>query len=193
MTTHQRLVLASASPRRSELLERCGCPFEVRPADIDEQARAGEAPADYVRRMAGEKARAVQQLMPDRFVLGADTAVVLGAEILGKPQSDRQARTMLKQLSACVHQVYSAVALACPDGRCLDRLSVTEVDFAELPADWIERYVRSGDCRDKAGAYGIQNQAGLWVRHLSGSYSGVVGLPLYETSELLREAALIDS
>ena len=187
------LLLASASPRRRELLERCGCPFEVRPADIDEQALPREAPADYVRRMAREKARAVQQQMPDRFVLGADTAVVLGSEILGKPESDQQARTMLEQLSACVHQVYSAVALACPDGRCPDRLSVTDVAFAELSADWIERYVRSGDGRDKAGAYGIQNEAGLWVRHISGSYSGVVGLPLYETAELLREAALIDS
>lgn len=100
---------------------------------------------------------------------------------------------MLEQLSASVHQVYSAIALACPDGRCLSRLSVTDVAFAELPEDWIERYVRSGDGRDKAGGYGVQNDAGLWVRHISGSYSGVVGLPLYETAELLREAALIDS
>ncbi len=193
LTTNKRLVLASASPRRRELLERCGCRFAVRPADIDEQARSGEAPAEYVERMAKEKALAVQQHMPDCFVLGADTAVVAAGVILGKPQSDQQARTMLEQLSAGVHQVYSAVALACPDGRCLGQLSVTEVAFAELSADWIERYVRSGDGRDKAGAYGIQNEAGLWIRHISGSYSGVVGLPLYETAELLREAGLINA
>ncbi len=190
MAEVNRLVLASASPRRRELLEHCGFPFEVHPADIDERAQKDEAPTDYVQRIAEEKARAVHRAMPDCFVLGADTAVVLGAEILGKPDSAEQARTLLGRLSGRVHQVYSALALVCPDGRCLQRLSTTDVTFAELPNDWIERYVRSGAGLDKAGAYGIQNNAGLWVQHISGSYSGVVGLPLYETAQLLREAGL---
>lgn len=181
-----RLILASASPRRRELLERCGCRFEIRPASIDERAQDGETAVDYVARVAQEKSLAVWREMPERFVLGADTAVVVDDRILGKPASDDEARGMLQALSGRVHQVFSAVSLTCPDGRCLSRMSVTEVAFAELPIDWIEGYVRSGAGRDKAGAYGIQNAAGLWVRHISGSYSGVVGLPLYETADLLR-------
>lgn len=185
-----RLVLASASPRRRELLAQCGCPFTVRPASLDERVREDEAALDYVTRVAREKALSIREQLPEHFVLGADTAVVMDDRILGKPASDEEARAMLRALSGRSHQVFSAVALVCPDGICLGRLSRTEVSFAELPAAWIDRYVSSGAGRDKAGAYGIQNEAGLWVRHISGSYSGVVGLPLFETADLLRETGL---
>lgn len=184
------LILASASPRRSELLARTGCRFMVRPAEIDERAREGESATDYVIRVAEEKAVSIQRRMPLHPVLGADTTVVLDERILGKPQSDAHARAMLEALSDRTHRVFSAVVLLCPDGRRLCGLSVTEVTFAKLPTDWMDRYIASGAGRDKAGAYGIQNEAGLWVRHISGSYSGVVGLPLFETASLLREAGL---
>ena len=186
-----QLVLASASPRRRELLARTGCAFVVQAATVDEGVRTGESPADYVLRVAQEKALWIHSRMPHRHVLGADTAVVLGERILGKPASDDEARAMLTALADRSHEVFSAVVLACPDGRRLQRLSVTEVVFAALPPTWIEHYVRSGAGRDKAGAYGIQNEAGLWVRRIRGSYSGVVGLPLFETTTLLREAGLL--
>ena len=188
-----RLVLASASPRRRELLQQCGCPFMVRAASIDERVHGGEAARDYVQRVAEAKALTVQRSLPDHWVLGADTAVVLDDRILGKPGSEQEARTMLHGLSDRMHQVFSAVVLIGPGGRRLGRVSVTEVEFGALPQTWIDRYAKSGDGRDKAGAYGIQNEAGLWIRHISGSYSGVVGLPLYETAELLREAGLINA
>lgn len=184
------LVLASASPRRRELLSLFGLDFEVEPADIDETVRAGEVPEDYVRRVAREKALAIHARSDGRFVLGSDTAVVVEGECLGKPVDDEEAREMLERLSGSEHCVLSAVALAAPDGRVAERLSVTRVEFARAPSDWIERYIASGEPHDKAGAYGIQGAAGIWVRSLSGSYTGVVGLPLFETGELLREAGL---
>ena len=185
------LILASASPRRRELLDRCDVPFTVVVAAVDESADESESPSEYVLRVAHAKARAVQQRHPDAFVLGADTSVVLDGELLGKPADAEQARAMLRKLSGREHEVLSAVALACPDGRRTERLSSTRVEFGLLPEAWIEAYIATGDCMDKAGAYGIQNQAGLWIRRISGSYTGVVGLPLFETADLLREAGLI--
>lgn len=185
-----RLVLASASPRRRELLSLFDCRFDVEPADIDESARPGEAPEDYVRRVARAKALAVHAGCGERFVIGSDTAVVVDGECLGKPADDHQAREMLGRLSGRAHRVLSAIALIAPDGGVDERLSVTRVELARLPADWVDAYIRSGEPHDKAGAYGIQGRAGIWVRSLSGSYSGVVGLPLYETGELLRRAGL---
>lgn len=185
-----RLILASSSPRRRELLGQCGVPFTVVPSAIDEAVHTGEAPADYVRRVAADKATAVQCDQTDAHVIGSDTAVVVDQRILGKPEDADQARQMLRSLSGRSHEVLSAVVMLCPDGRRFERLSITEVEFAVLPASWIARYAESGDCLDKAGAYGIQNEAGLWIRRINGSYTGVVGLPLFETSELLREAGL---
>ncbi|MFW5815290.1 MAG: Maf family protein [Wenzhouxiangella sp.] len=184
------LILASASPRRRELLDRCGVPFTVVVSEVDERVIEGEPAPDYVLRLAHAKAAAVQRLHPRSFVLGADTTVVGGGQILGKPGDAGQARNMLRQLSGGCHEVMSGVALLSPDGRKSERFSVTEVEFALLPEAWIDSYVATGDCLDKAGAYGIQNEAGLWIRRLSGSYTGVVGLPLFETAELLREAGL---
>jgi septum formation protein len=184
------LILASASPRRRELLGIFGIDFEVRPADVDESVNGGETPADYTLRLAVEKAREVSRKCRDCFVLGSDTTVALGGECLGKPGDAEQARNMLERLSGTVHEVLSAVALVHPGGEVEARLSTTHVDFAELPAGWIRDYVASGEPMDKAGAYGIQGPAGVWVRHLDGSYTGVVGLPLFETGELLRQAGL---
>ncbi|TVS10109.1 MAG: septum formation inhibitor Maf [Wenzhouxiangella sp.] len=185
------LILASASPRRRELLAQCGLAFTVVPAQIDETRLVEESASAYVRRVAADKAAAVWQEHPGAFVLGSDTAVVLDAQVLGKPADAEQARGMLAALSGREHEVLSAVVLACPDGRRLERLSATRVEFVCLPQAWIEDYAASGEGSDKAGAYGIQNQAGLWIRRIDGSYTGVVGLPLFETAELLREAGLL--
>ncbi|MEE4639567.1 MAG: Maf family protein [Wenzhouxiangella sp.] len=187
----QSLILASASPRRRALLDRCGVTFTVVVSAIDESVADGEDPADYVLRLARAKAEAVHRRHPQSFVLGSDTTVVVDGRILGKPSGPVEARDMLSRLSGRSHEVMSAVALLSPDGSRAERLSVTEVEFALLPEAWIDAYVATGDGLDKAGAYGIQNEAGVWIRRLSGSYSGVVGLPLFETAELLREAGLI--
>jgi len=191
-STNPRLVLASASPRRRELLSLFELDFEAEPADIDETVCAGETPEDYVRRMAREKAAAVHRRYNACFVIGSDTAVVVDDECLGKPADDAQARDMLKRLSGREHRVLSAVVLIGPDGRLSERLSDTRVELARPSTRWIEHYIASGEPNDKAGAYGIQGSAGIWVRSLSGSYSGVVGLPLFETGELLRAAGLCD-
>ncbi len=186
------MILASASPRRRELLTVFDIPFRVVPADINEDRLAQESATDYVRRIALQKALTVATTHPGEFVLGSDTAVVVDGSPLGKPADADQARSMLRTLSGRCHDVLSAVALVCPNGRHLQRLSTTEVEFNQLPEGWIESYIASGDPMDKAGAYGIQNQAGIWIRRISGSYSGVVGLPLFETGALLREAGLLD-
>ena len=190
MPEHE-LILASASPRRRELLAQTGLAFSVVVAAVDESVRAGEAADDYVLRVAADKAGAVHEQYPQALVLGADTAVVVDGEILGKPVDAGAARAMLDRLSGRSHEVLSAVVLAWPDGRRSERLSRTSVTFAKLPPRWIEGYVASGEGLDKAGAYGIQNQAGLKISRISGSYTGVVGLPLFETAELLREAGLL--
>jgi len=184
------LILASASPRRRELLSLFDIDFDVEPADIDESIAAGERPDAYVLRMAREKALAVHPRFEHCFVLGSDTAVVLDGECLGKPGDDDEARAMLERLSGREHTVLSAVALVAPDGGVGERLSVTRVDMAPMTDEWIAGYVASGEPHDKAGAYGIQGAAGIWVRALSGSYTSVVGLPLFETGELLRGVGL---
>jgi septum formation protein len=185
------LILASASPRRRELLAVFGLSFSVQPADIDESRLGDETAAGHVQRIAMAKAAAIALDQPEAFVIGSDTAVIVDGESLGKPADALEARAMLQRLSGRSHEVMSAVAVICPDGRRLDRISVTTVDFAPLPDHWMTEYIASGDPMDKAGGYGIQNQAGIWIRRIDGSYTGVVGLPLYETGELLREAGLI--
>jgi septum formation protein len=185
-------ILASASPRRRELLARFGLAFEVLPADIDESIRPDESARSYVTRMAAEKAQAVATEHPGRPILAADTSVVIDEVILGKPETEDRAAEMLRALSGRGHQVMSAVALLRPGTELDLRLSVTDVHFGVLGEDWIRAYIASGDPMDKAGAYGIQNAAGLRVRRIEGSYSGVVGLPLFETGELLAAAGLLE-
>lgn len=185
------LVLASASPRRRELLAVLISEFEIRPADIDERLLTGEAPDAHALRLAAGKARAIADSLPQRWVIGSDTVVVRDDECLGKPDDEDQARAMLGSLSGRSHRVYSAVALRGPGAYMETMLSVTEVTFEAIPADWIARYADSGEPLDKAGAYAIQGGAAAWISRISGSYSGVVGLPLYETAGLLRGAGLL--
>lgn len=177
------LVLASASPRRRELLAQIGVRYRVQAADIDESVRSGEAAADYVLRLARAKAGALPA--GDLPVLGADTSVVVDGRVLGKPVDDEEARAMLRCLSGREHQVLSAVAL-CHGERIEARLSVTRVWFRAIDDVLVGRYVASGEPRDKAGAYGIQGLGGALVARIDGSYTGVVGLPLAETVDLLQ-------
>ena len=184
------LILASGSPRRAELLTQIGVAFQIVPADIDETPISGELAADYVQRMANEKAAAVAALYRHRVVLGADTSVIVDGEIWGKPLSRQHAKVMLTSLSGRCHQVITALAVY--NSASLDVVqSVTEVQFGALTAAQIHAYIATGDADDKAGAYGIQGAAGCFVKHLSGSYSGVMGLPLYETAVLLGKAGII--
>ena len=179
--------LASASPRRSALLQQIGVAHEVRPVDIDETPRDAEAPATYAVRLATEKARALWQRLPPserRPVLGADTTVALGRDILGKPADRAHAQRMLERLSGCEHEVHTAVALVHPGGADA-RLSTSTVAFRRLEAAEIDWYWHTGEPADKAGAYAVQGFGAIFICHLSGSYSGVMGLPLFETWELL--------
>jgi septum formation protein len=179
--------LASASPRRSELLRQIGVPFEVRPADIKEEPLAGEDPAAYVVRLAAAKAEGVwaaTAAAERRPVLGADTAVVLDEALLGKPSGAAEAAAMLERLSGRTHLVLTAVAVRVERG--VDtRLSRSEVRFRATTAAERLAYCATGEPFDKAGGYGIQGHAAVFVEELRGSYSGVVGLPLFETAALL--------
>jgi septum formation protein len=179
--------LASASPRRSELLRQIGVPFEVRPADIKEELLTGELPEAYVLRLAAAKAEAVWTALPQaerRPVLAADTAVVLDDEVLGKPGDKAAAVQMLERLSGRAHRVLTAVALY--GGTGLEtRLSQSEVRFRATTAAERLAYCATGEPFDKAGGYGIQGHAAVFVEELRGSYSAVVGLPLFETAALL--------
>ena len=181
------LHLASQSPRRRELLGRLGLEFGVLDIDIPERRGPGEAPADYVRRVAREKAGAGLLRVvgvPGAVVLGADTEVVLGDEVFGKPRDDRDAAAMLRRLSGRTHEVISAVSLVSA-GREAQAVSLSQVTFAELSDDRIAAYVATGEPMGKAGAYAIQGGAEAFITHLSGSHSGVMGLPMYETARLL--------
>jgi septum formation protein len=182
-----RLVLASASPRRLELLARLGViPDEVVPADIDETPRRAELPADYARRMAAEKAAAAGAA--GSLVLAADTVVAAGRRILPKAETEGVARECLALLSGRRHRVLSAVTLTDREGRARHRLSTSVVAFKRLSEAELDAYLASGEWRGKAGGYAIQGRAEALVRMLQGSHSGVMGLPLYETRALLRAA-----
>ena len=184
------IVLASASPRRAELLSQIGVHFVVAPADIDESQRDGEVPADYVIRMAVEKAQAgLKQQEGDLPVLGADTAVVWNNQVFGKPRDRAHAAGMLLALSADSHDVLSAVALACGD-KCAVLLSQTKVDFRAISDDERDKYWQTGEPLGKAGGYAIQGLGAVFVAQLKGSYSGVVGLPIAETEILLKQFSI---
>lgn len=186
------LILASASPRRRELLRQIGVSFRAIPAAVDETVLPGEQPGDYVLRVAIEKAATVWRRSGGSLpVLAADTTVVLDGGILGKPADRAEAVGMLQRLSGRTHQVYSAIALRAGSDCTGDRLSVTRVTFAPLERDWIEAYCDTGDPMDKAGAYGVQGAAAARIVRIEGSFSGVMGLPLFETSELLRSCEVL--
>lgn len=182
-----KLVLASSSPRRRDLLARLGvAPDEVRGSDIDETPNKGERPRDYARRMAREKALAAAD--PECFVLAGDTVVAAGLRILPKTEDEAEARRCLELLSGRRHRVLSAVALRHPDGALRERISETVVRFKPLSRPEIEAYLASDEWRGKAGGYAIQGSAEGLIFWISGSHSGVVGLPLFETRALLRAA-----
>lgn len=178
------LILASSSPRRKALLEQLGIICTVHPVDIDERVREGEAPRGYVERLALAKARAAGN-DPGAVVLGSDTAVVIDDEILGKPRDFGHAREMLRRLSDREHQVLTAVAVIA-DKHEEVITTTSRVVFGPLSDTTIEAYWATGEPADKAGAYAVQGIAGAFVRELHGSVSGVIGLPLFETVELLR-------
>lgn len=182
------LYLASKSPRRAELLARLGVDFGVLDLDLPEQRQPGEPAEEYVRRVAREKAGAgllTVMTVPGAIVLGADTEVILDDEVFGKPRDAEDAAAMLRRLSGRTHRAVTAVSLVSA-GREAQAVSVSEVSFAELGEEEIAAYLATGQAEGKAGAYGIQGAAERFVRHLSGSYSGVMGLPLHETSQLLK-------
>ena len=185
-----RIILASASPRRAELLRAAGIDFDVRPADIDETMRPGEEPADYVSRLAEAKARAVHERDGNQTVLAADTAVVVDGQILGKPMDEADAKRMLRMLGGRSHEVLTAVSLFHP-GEIVDtRIDATTVEFAELSDAAIEWYVSSGEPMDKAGAYAVQGLASRFVTRVEGSYSNVVGLPIALVYQMLTNKLL---
>jgi septum formation protein len=182
------LYLASQSPRRRDLLDQLGESHRTLHVDVEEVRGTGESPDDYVARVALDKARAGFALVarePGAWVLGADTEVVLGDEVFGKPRDAADASAMLRRLAGHEHRVISAVWLVHAGGE-RRALSVSTVRFAPLSDADIAAYVGTGECMGKAGAYAIQGRAAAFIEHLSGSYSGVMGLPLHETSRLLR-------
>ena len=181
--------LASASPRRAQLLAQIGVAHVVAVADIDEALLPGERAADYVLRMARGKALAVRARSAALPVLAADTTVVLDEGICGKPRDEADGLAMLERLSGRSHQVLTAVALAA-DNALAVRLSASEVRFRRLSRAECRAYWHSGEPRDKAGGYAVQGRAAAFIEHLSGSYSGVMGLPLYETAQLLAVAGI---
>jgi septum formation protein len=197
------LILASASPRRSELLQQAGVRFEVRAAHIDETRREDEDPAAYVRRLAVEKAEAVRALQPAATVLGADTTVVLthrgstggqrefAQEILSKPTDLAEAERMLRALSGRVHHVLTGVAVVSPEA-AVAHVETTAVFFGAIEEADLARYLATGDSMDKAGAYGIQGYAARWITRVEGDFFNVVGLPIAATVRLLREAGCRD-
>jgi septum formation protein len=181
-----KLILASRSPRRAELLTAAGIEFTVRSADIDETPHEGEDPRDYVLRLAGEKARALEA-SDDEVVLAADTTVVLGNEIMGKPGDAADAARMLRALAGQRHEVVTAICIRRGDRSVCD-IASTSVWFAPISDTEIADYVASGEPMDKAGAYGIQGLASKFIERIEGSYTNVVGLPVALVYRLLKAA-----
>lgn len=184
---HLKIILASQSPRRVALLKQIGIDCLVMPADVDETALPDESPSDYVLRLAVQKAQAIANKLPnqDLPILAADTTVALGLQILGKPEHDVDAFNMLKQLSGSTHQVHTAIAVAFK-GKLETAINSTQVEMMLLSDAMISEYIASGEHKDKAGSYAIQGLAACWIKKITGSYTGVMGLPLHETSLLLN-------
>ncbi len=192
MSGSAQIILASASPRRRELLEQIGLTALVQAVDIDESRQPGEPAAVFVERLAMEKAqRGFDTIKNEKVlpVLGSDTIVEIDDVVLGKPENRQHAKEMLMQLSGMVHEVHTSVAIVTHDKKLIDTSS-THVQFKTLEATEIDSYIYSGEADDKAGAYAIQGIAAQFVQNINGSYSGVMGLPLYETVELLKQCGV---
>lgn len=194
MTHHKSLsnpqiILASSSPRRRELLDQIQVSYEVIAVDIDESHIAGESAEEFVKRLAIEKAQAGYQQKSCYPALGSDTIVVIDSVILGKPENKAHALQILSLLSGKTHQVMTAVAIHSDDySECV--LNISEVEFANLTMQQIEAYWETGEPKDKAGAYGVQGIAAQFISKITGSYSGIMGLPLFETAQLLEKAGI---
>ena len=180
----EKLVLASRSPRRTELLDRAGWPHEVMVAGIDESVRPQEDAATYVQRLARSKAEAVAERLKEGLVLGADTTVVIDNEILGQPRDDADAKRMLSLLNGKWHEVLTGVALVRVGGETRVAHETTRVRFSEMSENEIDWYVSSGEPVDKAGAYGIQGKAALFIEEIEGDYFNIMGLPIRLVYEL---------
>jgi septum formation protein len=184
--TPARLILASASPRRRDLLAQAGLSFDVLPADIDESLRPNESPTAYVQRLALEKAQAIAARYPSAYVLGADTTVALDNEILSKPTDLADAAKMLRRLANRSHQVHTGIAFA-TSTTSRSHVETTTVFFSPIPEPELAFYLSTNDSLDKAGAYGIQGYAARWIPRIEGDFFNVMGLPLAATLHLLRE------
>ncbi len=186
-----KILLASASPRRKQLLEQLGWQVIVKAVNIDETPRPDEAADQYCLRMSYEKGQRAQDNLDSQWpILTADTTVVHQQKILGKPEDEDQAFVMLKRLSGNSHQVLTAVSVAYL-GAFHSIINRSEVTFAQLKDEQIRAYIASGEPMDKAGSYGIQGLAAMWIEHINGSYSGIMGLPLFETTQLLNKLDII--
>jgi len=183
------LVLASASPRRQELLRKAGIAFTVQPAEIDETPLPGESARACAERLARDKALAIARSRPDDVVLGADTVVVVDDQILGKPTDGEDAARMLRLLSGRTHEVITGVCVVAPNREVSVGSETTQVTFTELSEDDIREYVATGEPMDKAGAYAIQGIASRWIPRIEGDYSNVVGLPIALVYRMLRQAS----
>jgi len=187
MSGHIPLILASASPRRVELLAQIGVtPDQILPAHVDEVAFNDERPIDMARRLADAKAQEIQKDHPDACIIGADTVVAVGRRILGKAEDEAQARAYLTLLSGRSHRVIGGIAILAPGGVSVIKAITTKVQFKRLSAQEIDGYIASDEWHDKAGAYAIQGRAGAFVKSINGSYSNVVGLAVHEIANTLK-------
>ncbi len=188
-----RLILASASPRREELLFLAGIPFQVIPGEVDEGMVGDESPEEHVLRLSEEKAASVAGLYPDAWVLGADTVVIIDGEVLGKPARREEARVMMHKLSGRTHRVITGFTLLKATAKTRVRKAVTStVTFREMTAEEMEWYIKTEEPYDKAGGYAVQGRAALFIRKISGSHTNVIGLPICEVVEALLELGAID-
>jgi len=187
MSKNYHLILASASPARLELLRQIGIfPDKIEPADIDETPHKKELPREHVLRLAEEKAAKVAGNNPDSFIIGADTVIVRGRRIIGKAAGAEEARKIIKALSGSRHMVITGVSVIAPGGRKSSRIVETRVKIRRLDEGEIESYIASGQWQGKSGCYGLQGRAGGYIEWINGSFSGVIGLPLAETVNMLK-------
>jgi len=189
-SSHNEITLASASPRRAELLDQIQVTYKILPVNIDESPLPDESAEQFITRLAIEKAQTGFQNMPGQPALGSDTVVVIGDKILGKPDNQQHAKEMLELLSGNIHQVMTAVAI-CNEKELHCLVSKSEVEFEEINDQQILAYWETGEPVDKAGSYGIQGIAAQFIKNIKGSYSGIMGLPLYETTKLLKRVGII--
>lgn len=184
------LILASSSPRRRDFMSKMGLSFEIKKPDADESVLVGENPQDYVKRIARDKAMIIAELNPHDIVLAADTVVVMGKEILGKPLNRDDAKRILRTLSGKTHEVMTAVCIM-KNGEMRELFEVTKVTFAKLDEELIDIYVASGESDDKSGAYAVQGIGAMFIEKVEGSVSSVVGLPICQVREVLKDFGLM--